>query len=274
MFTLGTNGRINVKLVPGVDGLIERPEDPTGRAMPDAPPATADEVEALRQRVRELEAERAQLKTHIEQLEAEAASSRTTASVDQARREQEDAANWIESLKLEEPLDSSELESLGVTGAHERMRVAFDVLFGFTKQLEQTTDRILRATGSSDSTGIFGRRSFAQRLGQALRAPDSDRSRRILEEQVQFLLRGWTTGTLRIYRDGVEDWAQGFLARIAPKAIQIRAGISDNKLNFGLGHRAIWETYKGFVLELTAAVLVEEIDESVQARIPELGDGR
>ena len=42
------------------------------------------------------------------------------------------------------------------------------------------------------------------------------------------------------------------------------------KLEFGLGYKRVWQTYCAEVLELTAEIMVEEVDQAVQRKVNEL----
>ncbi|MEM8712744.1 MAG: hypothetical protein AAGG01_17470 [Planctomycetota bacterium] len=85
----------------------------------------------------------------------------------------------------------------------------------------------------------------------------------MIRDQLDFMARAWISGTLKVYRQGVEVWAQEFLNRLAPKAIQMQANVSDARLDLGLGYKKLWSEYRRFIFELTSNVLVEEVDAAV-----------
>lgn len=252
-FTIGSAARVKARLVPDV-----------------AAPVPAPELEALRRRVRDLEAERADLQAQVNTLEHELEEARSQSRTADSRVAEEAARARVRGLRTSEPPDEADLARVGAAGIAVRFDILLDVLLGFVERLETTTDRVLRVAGRAEGSGVFERRGLRRALGRAFAARSDAHARELLDGQIQLLMTAWVNGTLKIYRNGVEVWARDFLGRISPKSIQIRAGISDARLEFGMGHKRLWEAYREFVLELTPDILVEQIDDAVQRSVPEL----
>lgn len=244
--TIGSAGRVSLRLLPSeLDGQAGEGDD------------------ALHRRLRELELERARLVEEIDSLKEAIEGAKGAAADESQSRKLQRAAHWIESMDLPIRFTDEEVEELGLDGVEERVQLLVQLLLDFIADLEDRTNRVLKASGREGETNLFDRRSLRRQISKALRSNDADEYRRQIREQLDFMARAWISGTLKVYRQGVEVWAQEFLNRLAPKAIQMRANVSDARLDLGLGYKKLWSEYRRFIFELTSNVLVEEVDSAV-----------
>ena len=249
---IGSAGRVRLRLRPG-------PEDGTN--------ADSDErTSALLDRIRALERERLQLLERVAGLEGELEAERSKAPGEALLLGRDAAERWLSELGFEadELLDPS--HPGGRLQLERRLALTMRLLLGFAERLEQRTETVMRAL--SGDREPKNRRTVRDRIREALVEADDDRARERLERHMNVVWNGWVGASLRIYRQGVEVWAQDFLNRLSPRTIQIRSGVSDRKLGLGVGYRALWDKYCALVLNLTAPILVEEIDEAVQREVP------
>ncbi|MFQ5506256.1 MAG: FHA domain-containing protein [Planctomycetota bacterium] len=209
-------------------------------------------VAELEQKVQELEAERrepgqAELLERVRALEAEKA------------EEQALFRKRLEELR-EETRERPASPPPGSAPAKLPEPSVFQTLVEFSQKLENTSNRILAKIAGRDSAGRQTLGSFLD----SVRTESPEHARASIARYMNGLSNRWINSTLLVNRRGYQLWAADFLRRMSPRAIRERANVPWLSAQLGSEAKDLWQAYEAWVGELTPAVLVEQIDDSIR----------